>query len=92
MLGYLQIKEKELAAKLRDIREEIKAEKIKLATSKYGVAIGSVVLDKGGDEYRVVAIDANWDKPWLIGNPKKKSGVFGIAKRNLYSEWELLKA
>jgi len=68
---------------------------IEMTTERFGVKVGSIVIYKN-NEYRVCRIEPHFygeiTKPWIIANPKKKDGTFGVAERNLYEYWELVKA
>lgn len=88
ILKKLQEQEAELLLSLTNVRIAINAEKLRLAENKFGVKIGSIVTWKG-NEYRVTDIKDGYRKPWLLGNPKKKDGAFGISIRHLYNNWEL---
>jgi len=92
MLKELEQQEKDLLAKLNAVRESITEEKTRLAEHKFGVRVGSIVKDRKGIEHKVTQVDTRYydGSPWLVGNPKKKDGTFGIAQRNLYSCWTLL--
>lgn len=79
-----------LELRLNELKQQIRSAKLGEAQMKYGVFIGCVVKDKGGKEYKVTNIKTWVDgKPWVSGNPRKKDGTFGIAHRNLYTDWEL---
>ena len=91
MLEQLEAQEKDLLAKLNAVRKSITEEKTRLAEHEFGVRVGSIVKDHKGVEYKVTQVDTRYGgSPWLVGNPKKKDGTFGIAQRKLYSGWTLL--
>jgi hypothetical protein len=90
LIAQLQEKERALWLEYCKVREEIRAQRILLAESEYGVKVGSIVKDRDNLVCKVIGIDA-WlsGKPLLTVNPIKKDGSFGKSKRNLYS-WELV--
>ena len=90
MLHDLEREEKELCIRLINVRKKIMVEKLRLVKEKYGISVGSTVFDIKGKEHKVADIDVSilYGKPWVKGNPKLKNGTFGIATRNLYSEWK----
>jgi hypothetical protein len=90
-LDDLVLQEKRLSCELKKVRQEIRYARLEEAMSIYGVAVGSIVKNRDGKKHRVTAVDTRWigSKPWLEGNPMRKDGTFGTAKRMLYSEWEL---
>lgn len=91
MLKELIQQEDELSKKLGEVRRAITEEKTRLAEEQFGVSVGSIVSDRQGNEYRVTRIMTMCSgKPWLEGNPKKKDGTFGVARRNIYSDWNLV--
>lgn len=91
MLKELEQQEKELLESLGKVRCSIRNEKWRIAEQDFGVRIGSIIKDRNGVVYRVIEVSTRFDgKPWLVGNPKKKDGSFGIAQRNIYSDWELV--
>jgi len=92
MLEDLEKQSRELREKLSRVEKAIDAEKLRLTEEKYGVHIGSVVVDHKGVEHKVMKIDAHWfpDRPWLEGHPKKKDGIFSKAQRHVYGNWELV--
>lgn len=90
LLKKLEEERRVLKSKLYEINQKIEAEKIRLAEEKYGLCIGCVVKSHDGKEYKVTEITTSWDKPWVVGNPRKKDGTFGIAKRNVYGSWEVI--
>lgn len=64
--------------------------KLKIAELEYGVTVGCVVVDLEGAEFQVTRVDVRpTRRPWIEGNPKKKDGTWGTAKRNLYDNWQL---
>lgn len=92
-LEALQLKEKKLSAELSRIREVIELAKQAAVKKKYGLGLDSVVKDVDGKEYKVDTITVMMDgKPWITGNPRKKNGKFGTAKRRLYKDWEVVHA
>jgi hypothetical protein len=91
MLKALEQQEKELIECLNVVRKEINEEKLRLAEQEYGVRVGSIVKDSKGVEHKVIFVNVRYgDKPWLEGNPKKKDGKFGTARRNIYTDWSLV--
>jgi hypothetical protein len=68
--------------------------RLEWAKKKYGVEVGTVVIAthgaRKGEEVRVTDLDVSWQtKPWVLGNPKKKNGEWGIAVRYLYDQWRV---
>jgi hypothetical protein len=55
--------------------------------SKAGIAVGDIVI-KGGVEYKITSIDASFERPWVKGSPRRKSGEWGTAIRSLYGDWK----
>lgn len=56
----------------------------------YGLHIGSIVV-REGKQYLVCGItNETWRRPWVVGHPMKKDGTFGSARRNLFSDWEVV--
>lgn len=56
-----------------------------------GLAVGAIVRDSVGREYRVTEVDVSYsERPWVSGNPHKKDGSFAHVKRNLYNDWEVI--
>ena len=55
---------------------------------------GDIVSHPRYGECRVVGIGPcfgmNYDRPWLVGVPRKKDGTWGTAQRQLYSDWKVL--
>ena len=51
------------------------------------VNVGQIVRSRG-KEYRVAEI-SNPEYGWIVGNPRKADGTWGIAKRNLFSNYEI---
>lgn len=89
-LERLVSRESELVEELEKVREQIRGERLKKAQDEHGIFIGCVVTYRD-NEYRVTNIETSgWmGKPWLIGNPRLKSGKFGTAERHLYGDWSL---
>lgn len=77
----------ELKGLLEDAKNRLHAAQLEAAPVK----IGMTVLCKG-EEYRVVEVlPKSWGgKEWVIGNPKKQDGTWGIARRHLYDRYEML--
>lgn len=93
MLKQLEQQEKELLAQLDTVREAITKEKLRISEQEFGVRVGSIVKDRKGVEHKVTLVNAKYSgRPWLEGNPKKKDGTFGTARRNIYSDWTLVSA
>ena len=93
MLKKLELQEKELCERLSVVRDAINKEKLRLAEQEFGVKVGSIVKDSKGIEHQVTLVVATYSgKPWLEGNPKKKDGTFGTARRNIFSGWTLVSA
>ena len=93
MLKNLEKQEKDLLENLAIVRKEITTEKLRLAEQEFGVRIGSIVKDRSGVEHKVTHVSVKYSgKPWLEGNPKKKDGTFGTARRNIYGDWQLVSA
>lgn len=84
----------DLTRKVQSLRDQLKAASESLIAAKEAacpVKRGDLVLCKG-IEYRITHIrfhswDNPEDKPWLMGNPKRKDGTFGTAERHLYGDW-----
>ena len=74
----------DLERQLDDAKARLKAAQIDAA----GVKVGDVVVSRG-KRYRVTEIEPSSWGAWVSGNPEKKDGTFGIARRALYSDWEL---
>lgn len=56
----------------------------------YGLHVGSIVAHEG-KRYLVCEIaNETWRRPWVVGHPMKKDGTFGSARRNLFSDWEVV--
>lgn len=92
MLKELEQQEKEILEQLQVVRKAIHEEKLRLTEQQFGVRVGSIVKDRKGVEHKVTKVNPSYGKPWLEGNPKKKDGTFGIAQRNIYSDWDLVSA
>lgn len=82
---------------LKRINEEIHETNLAVVFERYGVKIGSIVASTAknteGKLFKVMHFGFfrhNMGKPWLTGNPQTKDGTYGTAKRNLYTEWELV--
>ena len=90
-LEELEAKEREIVSALNAIRGEIREERLKIAKDKYGVDVGSVVVNNNGVRFLVVEIEAKsfLGKPWLSGNPEKKDGTWSKAVRNLFNDWDI---
>ena len=90
----LLYQEEQLRNKLSKVTVAIREEQLLEAKNKYGVEIGAIVKDRSGKEYRITKVDVrSWDGfPWLEGNPRKKDGTFGKARRCLYNSWEVVSA
>ena len=91
-LDVLEEKKKQLEGELFIVKASIRKEQLISAEQRYGVKIGSIVVYRGKD-YKVMEVDTKfWSsarKPWLVGNPRRKDGAFGVARRQLYPDWEL---
>ena len=91
MLKELERQENELLTRLGKVRELITKEKLRISEQQFGVRIGSIVKTRQGIEHKVTEVNVNFGgKPWIEGNPKKKDGTFGTARRNLCSDWTLV--
>ena len=77
---------RDLTLKLQNASAKLRAAEIAAA----GVNIGDVVSYRGV-RYRVTDVNPrSWGgKVWVKGNPVKKDGTFGRAKRHLYDDWNL---
>lgn len=81
---------KELEACERSLREELADVRKRLHDAKVaesGVAVGDIVRGKGDVLGRVCRVDPGFGKAWVVVNPTKKDGTFGIAERNWFSDW-----
>src|ERR1700690_1555977 len=89
----------DLERKVQSLQDQLSAALASLRRAKLDacpVKKGDIVRYKGqnsrkqGQLYKVTGIDTNFslENPWLVGNPQRKDGTWGIAERNLYSEWE----
>lgn len=86
-----------LTYQLAAAKESLTNAKLEACELKLGM-----VVTYRGKEFRVTGIDVEhwnhakpiveWNKPWAVGNPRKADGSWGIADRNLYSHWEIVKA
>lgn len=94
-LEHIQMQLKEIERKSQSLHDQlgnlgIQQRKLILRgiELKHGITIGSIVVYKGV-EHRVTEIDTHWglDRPWLEGNPQRKDGSFGTARRNLFNYW-----
>jgi len=89
-------KKKSVERNLKEINNKILETRLAIAFERYGIKIGSIVastaINTKGILHRVTRVDVSWyrDKPWVVGNPKRKDGTFGTTNRNLYNEWELV--
>ena len=89
------LKEEELEAikVLGNIKRQIRDYWLKKHEEDYGVFVGAIVVLKNGKKAVVDSVIVkSWHgcKPWLTGRIENKDGSFGKAKRNLYSNWEVL--
>lgn len=77
--------------RVNDIRADLRAAEAELREAKLSacpVKIGDIVTStRTGVKHRVTEIDVRFREPWVTGNPLKKDGTFGIAKRCLYSNF-----
>lgn len=92
-LTALQAKERETSQQLSEIKEDIKAEKLKLFEAKYGIKAGSIVRSLRRDGvYKVARVETISDmgKPWVYGCRLIKSGGWGRTQYRLFSDWELV--
>jgi hypothetical protein len=57
----------------------------------FGVKVGDIVKQPGtGILYKIKRFrhgTGKYDKPWVVGNPRKKDGTFSIKEINIYSDW-----
>lgn len=88
---------KDLERKVQSLRSQLADAEKKLNDAKLevvGVRVGDIVKSTGtyhqaGKLFRVCEIDmVDSGKPWVSGNPQRKNGTYGTAKRGLYSYWE----
>lgn len=70
-------------------RQKILSTQREIAKVKHGIEIGSVVKYRGV-LHRVTSVTEGYGKPWAEGNPMRKDGSYGTARRNLFSDWELV--
>jgi len=78
----------ELEKQLRDAQDLLRKAKLEACVVKVG---DIVVNTKDGTEHRVTEVDVRWNdlsRPWVYGNPKKKDGTWGTARRALYHHWK----
>ncbi len=81
----------ELKAKLGRVNSEISSLQLHLVEEKWHVAVGTIVGNHKGKEYRIRVIQPHGiNKPWVKGNPRRKDGTFGTALHHLYDNWQLL--
>ena len=91
-LQQLKHKRADILSDLAQIKRDIQAEEEVIVLKEYKVKIGSVV-EYEGKEYQVTNINTfSWEgtPPWLKGYMRKKDGNFGIAERNLFSDWTVI--
>lgn len=82
-----------LKSRVGDLRRQLTEAEDRLREAEIAqcpAKIGDIVTYRG-QEHRVTEIKPSWQKAWLMGNPRKKDGTFGIAERHLYGDWELVK-
>lgn len=80
-----------LDSEMRELRERLRALQLSKAARDFNVTVGSLVTHKGR-LFRVTSVDVRFSsgKPWVTANPKKKDGTFGVARRTLYTNWEVV--
>lgn len=90
-LADIERKSQSLRDQLSDLSEQKGKLILRGVELKHGVTVGSIVIYKGV-EHKVTQVDTRWgvDRPWLEGNPKRKDGSFGTARRNLYRQWTVI--
>jgi hypothetical protein len=91
--------ERDLARLLEEVREQIRQEAERYVAEKYGAKPGAIVKDisgyseNHGKMFKVARMDVSHyymgGKPYLMCNPQKKDGSFGMKERWIY-EWELV--
>lgn len=80
----LQKRVADLYAQLRDAEAELMEAKLAACPVKIGDIVAST---RTGVKHRVTEVDVRFRKTWVIGNPLKKDGTFGAAKRYLYDNF-----
>ena len=81
--------------KLDETRDQIKAERDRMAFELYGIRVGVVVLYRN-HEYCVTDVNSGdirskWGgKPWVKGQKKLKDGTFGSLSHRLYDSWKFV--
>ena len=90
---------KDLERKVQSLEDQLAAAKKSLYNARLAaspVQIGMTVRCTShrynGQLFRVTGVETEYglERPWVIGNPQKMDGTFGIAQRRLYSDWELV--
>ena len=81
--------ESRLETLLTEKRRERQAIQLDAIKEEFGVTVGSIVIGRDGQDYRVTSIQSSWQTPWLKGNPRKKDGTWGNTERHLYDDWKV---
>lgn len=83
----LQARENALRVQLSEVCDLLEKAKLEACPVKVG---DIVIHERSGLPHRVTEVDVRWGSrdPWLYGNPKKKDGTWGTARRALYSYWK----
>ena len=89
-MARLEERRDALAKEISTVNEAIRSLRLDQVDLLYGLHVGSIVIHNGV-QYLVRDIERLfWTRPWVIGSPMKKDGTFGIARRNLFSDWEVV--
>lgn len=85
----LEAEVREATQALNEAKQALHAARLAAAP----VSVGDVVRSRHQDGKlgRVVRVHPRWNgKLWVVVNPMKKNGEFGIAERNWYDDWDLV--
>lgn len=98
----IKLKIRSLRAKIEELQESVEPQIVKLReeiqnilVAASPVAVGDIVANKQGKEFRVVSVGnltgmEYGSEPWVRGNPRKENGDFGKAERALYGNWRVV--
>lgn len=76
-IANLEIKLRGMKGQLEDLRIQ-----------KTGIQIGQIAVTTKG-RFRIVKIEPIGSSVWLVGNPTKKDGTFGVAERRIYGDYTI---